>query len=129
MDSGAKLGTYTFFALPGEMGLEYTLYYNTDFTSSAYPPKSWRNSFDYRLDLYCGLSNPYASCDHVTLFRPDGSSIQFSGNWQVYGSHLEIGGGGLATLIHNSNGTWTLHDEDATTQAYDSSGDLTSIKD
>ncbi|MGH9438407.1 MAG: RHS repeat-associated core domain-containing protein, partial [Terriglobia bacterium] len=121
--------TIPLFALPGEMGLKYTLYYNSDLASTAFPPESWRSSLEYRLDLYCGLSDPYVTCNHVTLFRPDGSSIQFSGNWSAYGSHPEIGGDGLATLTHNSNGTWTLHDEDATTQTYDSDGFLTSIKD
>ena len=129
VNSGAKLLTIPLFALPGEMGLRYALYYNSNNASSAWPPKPWRDSLDYVLDLYCETDNPNYSCNHVTLFRPDGSSIQFSGNWKVLGSHIEIGGGGLATLSHNSNGTWTLRDEDATTQTYDASGSLTSIKD
>ena len=129
VDSGTKLLTIPLFALPGEMGLKYVLYYNPNNTSSAWPPQSWRDSLDYVLDLYCETDNPSYPCNHVTYFRPDGSSLQFSGNQAAYGSHPEIGGDGLATLTHNSDGTWTLHDENATAQNYNSSGLLTSIKD
>lgn len=129
VDGGAKLLSIPLFSTPGEMGLKYTLYYQSVTGSSIWNYNPWRTSLDYDLDLYCGFTNPNVPCDQVTLYRPDGSSVSFSGNHAAYGNFPEIGGGGLATLVHNSNGTWTLHDEDSTVQAYSEYGYLTSIKD
>lgn len=104
--------------MPGEMGLKYERYYTNG---------SWKNSLDYRLDLGCAEKD---NCLRVTLHRPDGSSIDFKGNpLSRYGDFPEVGGDGLATLTHNADGTFVLHDEDATTQVYDDGyGELESIK-
>ncbi len=129
IDDGAKLLTIPLFALPGEMGLKYTLYYHSVTSSSFWAYNPWASSISYALDLYCGYTNPNIPCNQVTLYRPDGSSVSFSGNHASFGNFPEIGGGGLATLTHNSDGTWTAHDEDATVQTYDQYGYFQSIKD
>lgn len=59
---------------------------------------------------------------YVIFHRPDGSSITFTGNTANFGNFPEQGGGQLATLTHNTDYTWTLHDEDATTQVYSGNG-------
>ncbi|HEX5961475.1 MAG TPA: RHS repeat-associated core domain-containing protein, partial [Rhodanobacteraceae bacterium] len=128
MDDGAKLLSFPLFALPGEMGLKFTLYYHSRTGSAEDIINPWASSIDDLLDTNC-VATASTSCDQVTLYRPDGSSLSFSGNYAAYGNFPEIGGGGLATLTHNSDGTWTLHDEDATVQTYDSAGHATSIKD
>lgn len=108
------------FALPGEMGLRYTLYYNSYYRSHA----TWTDNLDYRLYTICS-----ENCPSVMFSRPDGSTIYFSGGPNTLGDHPEVGGGGLATLTLNSDNTWTLHDEDGSVQTYDSTGTLLSIKD
>ena len=129
VDDGAKLLSFPLFVVPGEMGLKYTLYYHSETGSGVDNYEPWLSSVDYLLDTDCGFTNPSIACDQVTLYRPDGSSVSFSGNHASYGNFPEIGGGGLATLVHNADGTWTLHDEDTSVQAYESDGLLTSIKD
>src|SRR5690348_13610375 len=47
VNTGQKVATYPFFALPGEMGLKYALYYNPDSASSGWTPNAWRDSLDY----------------------------------------------------------------------------------
>jgi len=126
---GAKVETQTLFALPSEMGLRYALYYSS-VRSNAFQAYTSDN-LDYQLNLDCNGQD--GICEYVTFVRPDGSSIVFSGRPSAYGAFPEVGGGGLATLTHNSDGTWTLRDEDGTTQTYvpNGYGDsfLTSIKD
>ena len=129
VDDGAKLLSIPLFALPGEMGLTFALYYHSETGSGVDNYEPWLSSIDYLLDTDCGFTNPNIACNQVTLYRPDGSSVSFSGNHASYGNFPEIGGGGLATLTHNSDGTWILHDEDTTVQTYESDGLLTSIKD
>ena len=124
VDDGAKLLSIPLFQMPGEMGLKYVLYYGSVTSSSVWAYNPWRNSLDYDLDLYCGFTNPNISCNQVTLWRPDGSSLSFTGNHAAFGNFPEIGGGGLATLVHNADGTWTLHDEDSTVQTYSAYGFL-----
>jgi len=128
VDDGAKLLSIPLFALPGEMGLTFALYYHSETGSGVDNYEPWLSSIDYLLDTDCGFTNPNIACNQVTLYRPDGSSVSFSGNHASYGNFPEIGGGGLATLTHNSDGTWILHDEDTTVQTYESDGLLTSIK-
>lgn len=129
VDDGAKLLSIPFFRLPGEMGLRYTLYYHSKTGSAEDDFEPWASNIGYVLDTNCAVTSTSTLCDMVTLYRPDGSSVSFSGNYTAYGSFQEIGGGGLATLVHNSTGTWTLHDADATVQIYNSAGHLTSIRD
>jgi hypothetical protein len=129
VDDGAKLLSFPLFSLPGEMGLEFTLYYHSKTGSAEDTINPWASSIDYLLDTRCVATGNSTSCDQVVLYRPDGSSLSFSGNYAAYGNFPEIGGGGLATLTHNSDGTRTLHDEGSTVQTYDSAGHATSIKD
>ncbi|MGN6789488.1 MAG: hypothetical protein ACTHJP_08160 [Rhodanobacteraceae bacterium] len=105
VDDGAKLLSFPLFAVPGEMGLKYTLYYHSETGSGVDNYEPWLSSVDYLLDTDCGFTNPNITCNQVTLYRPDGSSVSFSGNHTSYGNFPEIGGGGLATLVHNSDGT------------------------
>ena len=122
---GSKEESQTLFALPGEMGLTYVLNYSsmTGMTT---------DNLGYSLNLDCNGRD--GLCTFVTFTRPDGSSLTFSGNPKLkYGGFPEAGGDGVATLNHNSDGSWTLHDENATTQTYGSTDGvdalLTSIKD
>lgn len=118
ISTGTKYSSHTDFALPGEMGLKYIRYYRSH--------GGWTNNTDYSLDTDCGGVD---NCFHVTLNRPDGSSVKFGGPPGTVGNYPERGGGGLATLAGNADGSYTLHDEDATTQTYDANGQLLSIKD
>ena len=125
----------TLFSVQGEMGLKYSLYYNSQFSpyfTQGIP--QWSDSLGYSL-THCN------NCTSVTLQRPDGSEAVFvignsglPGNAPAPGTYPEQGGG-IASLTVNSNGTWTVHDEDGTTQGYSSfeggdfSGEVVSIKD
>lgn len=109
--------------------MRYVLYYHSVTSSSFWAHNPWASSISYALDLYCGFTNPNIQCSKVTLYRPDGSSVSFSGNHATFGSFPEVGGGGLATLVHSANGTWTLHDEDSNILTFDANGYFTSIKD
>lgn len=127
------------FKLPGEMGLTYSLYYVS--------PRGWYDNLGFWLDTNCVFSGgsgggridaafPPGSpilgpktCNQVTFHRPDGSQIIFDGTPGTIGSYPEQGGGGLATLTENTDYTWTLHDEDGSTQTYSNGGALESIKD
>jgi len=123
---GAKVDSTTYFKLPGEMGLSYSLYYNSSRNStSAVAP--WADNLSYKLDTIC---NGAETCTSITLNRPDGSSILFKGRADGTNRiHTESGGGNLATLVQNADNTYTLQDEDSTTQVYSQSGQLISIKD
>lgn len=111
VNTGTKYETYPLFQLPGEMGLSYTLYYNTSVVGA------WFSNLDYRLDLYCSTQDQ-GICKQVTYYKPDGSTLIFSGNPGV-GPFTEQGGGGLATLTYNaSTAMYTLHDEDGTTKTF-----------
>ena len=118
--SGAKVETYTDFALPGEMGLKFVRYYNT----SAYP--NWSNSFDYWLDNTCGGGTDSGKpCNAVTVYRPDGSTLVFKGGAIAYGTFTT----GTAALTHNTDGTYTVQDEDTLVESYSAAGVIQSIKD
>lgn len=120
VSSGTKISSHTDFALPGEMGLKYVRYYRSG--------AGWTNNLDYGLETDCG-GGVDVHCVHVTLNRPDGSSVKFGGIPGTVGNYPERGGGSLATLTGNADGSYTLHDEDATSQTYDANGRLLSIKD
>jgi len=132
ISSGTKLETYPVFALPGEMGLEYTLYYNT-----ATQPSHWTSNFDYSLITDCSdeADNPTGRCTHTTVHRPDGSTMRFSGGpgasayLETFGNDQSIANP-VATLSRDpTTGDYTLQDEDALTEVYSSGGELLSIKD
>lgn len=112
VNTGSKYETYPLFQLPGEMGLTYTLYYNTSFYGG-----EWQSNLDYSLDLICSQQDS-TNCAQVTYYRPDGSSLIFAGA-PGKGPYTERGGNGLATLTYDpSSLTYTLHDEDAKTLTF-----------
>lgn len=116
--SGTKVETYPLFALPGDMGLRFALYYNGG---------AWSNNLAYRLDTNCEENSPdIGTCKVTTLHRPDGSVIRFIGGPQA----TSYTGGGVTTMTRNpATGIYTLKDEDATTQTYTATGSLQSITD
>lgn len=132
VSSGTKLETFPIFALPGEMGLKYIIYYNT-----AAHPSRWTNNFDYLLDTDCAddVDNTTGRCTHTTAYRPDGSTVKFSGgpNASTYLETFEDGQSvtnPVATLSRNPvSGDYTLQDEDGLTEIYSSTGGILSIKD
>jgi len=133
VSSGTKAETYPIFALPGEMGLSFTLYYNTALKipqalSNAY----WSTNLQYTLnEAHCFINKQTGEpiCSALIYLRPDGSEITFSGAPQA-GPYTESGGGGLATLGYSSaSATYTLHDEDGTTKVFDANGYINSITD
>lgn len=115
--TGTKVENYPLFALPGEMGLTYVLYYNGG---------SWTDNIFYSLDTNCNANPPeIGACKQTTLHRPDGSSLVFAGGPGATSYTSK----GVSTLTRDSvTGDYTLQDEDATTQVYSSSGSLRSIK-
>lgn len=124
---GSKVEKQILFALPGEMGLRYELNYRS--LNRLGDAGHVTDNFSYNLDLACSDQKGDTNCTYLRLWRPDGSIVKFDGSPTASGNHPVWGGIGSVTLNHNSDGTWTLHDEDATTQTYDSSGQLSSIKD
>jgi YD repeat-containing protein len=132
VDTGTKLETYPIFALPGEMGLSFTLYYNTALkVPQTQSNPYWSTNLQYSLiDATCHVDKRgNLICSSVLYLRPDGSQIRFSGTPQG-GPYTEVGGGGLATLSYNSgSATYTLHDEDGTTKVFGSGGSLRSMTD
>ncbi|QNK03832.1 prolyl oligopeptidase family serine peptidase [Dyella telluris] len=87
--SGTKVETYPLFALPGDMGLRFALYYNGG---------SWSNNLAYSLDTNCTDNPPDSGvCKSTTLHRPDGSVIRFSGGPQ----ETSYKGGGVTALTRN----------------------------
>lgn len=118
--TGAKVETYPLFALPGEMGLTYVLYY-----SSSY----WSDNLSYGLQTNCDVNPPdTGNCKQTMLYlhRPDGSSLSFFGGPTATSY---TGGGGVATLTRDAiSGDFTLKDEDATTKVYTANGALKSLK-
>lgn len=113
--TGTKIETYPLFTLPGEMGLRFILYYNSS------TPSIWSHNLAYSLDTSCWTYPSYGVCNQITLYRPDGSTV-------VFDNRSYAARGGVATLSRDaSTGNYILHDEDATTQVYSSSGKLLSI--
>jgi YD repeat-containing protein len=130
--SGTKVETYPIFSLPGEMGLSFTLYYNSALKiPQALSNPYWSTNLQYTLNpahCHADKQNPdNLICGAMIYLRPDGSEITFTGAPES-GPYTEAGGGGLATLTYSSvSGTYTLHDEDATTKVFGSDGFLVSI--
>lgn len=117
--TGTKVETYPLFSLPGEMGLSYVLYYQGG---------GWTDNLTYSLDPNCNANPPdNGICKQTTLYRPDGSTLIFNGGPTAT---AYAGRTGVATLTRDTtSGNYTLHDEDATTEVYSSSGILLTIKD
>ncbi len=122
--SGAKVETYTLFALPGPMGLKYELYYNTARRGSP-----WADNLSYVVDTECSdMGDVTGQCNFVSIYRPDGSKITFSGGPKATTLREASISSGVVSLTRNlSTGDLTFLDEDGTTQVYTSAGVLKSI--
>jgi len=126
--TGTKIESYTDFSVPVEMGLRYERYYS----SSATGYRQWTNSFSYWLDNSCQLTggNPNTGlCKQFTVYTPDGLTMVFYGGLNDIATFTENGGNGVATLTHNADGTYTVHDEHTLTETYDANGTIQSLKD
>ncbi|GLQ51611.1 hypothetical protein GCM10010872_30600 [Dyella flava] len=132
LSSGTKVESVTDFAVPGEMGLQFTRYYSSNYYSpSSYYNQGtntrlgvWTTSFDYVLMADLGQSNcqlfvPNSVCPMV-LIHPDGSIVQFSvGTVNADGSaSFNELHNGIATLTRNSDGSYVVHDEDSKVLTY-----------
>lgn len=132
--TGTKIETYPLFALPGEMGLRFVLYYNSNSTNSSGAVSGhWSDNFSYSLTTPCLMfSSSGCSLIQGKLHRPDGSTVVFQRQLISVGQPY-VGGPaerGAATMSRDaSTGNYIVHDEDATTQLYSPTGDLLSIKD
>jgi RHS repeat-associated protein len=129
LSSGAKVESATDFALPGEMGLQFTRYYNSNY----YIPGSnvrmgvWTTSYDYVLtedvnqDPACNINTSPEICPMV-LIRPDGSIVEFStgtANPDGTVSYQQLHNG-IAALTQNGDGSFLVHDEDSRVFTYSS---------
>ena len=121
MSTGAKVETYTDFVLPGEMGLQYQRFYTSNYFNHLTAQAAWSDTFSYALDDTC-LTNPTngTACKQVMITRPNGSDLVFINTASVSAPIYVEQSGGVATLVLNANGTYTLQDEDGTTQVYTS---------
>lgn len=132
MSSGTKVETYPVFALSGEMGLSFALYYNTALkVPQALSNTYWTTSLQYTLTPTRCFVDKQGDliCHSMTYQRPDGSTLVFDGA-PGGGSYTEEGGGSVATLSYdNTSATYTLRDEDATTKVFDANGYVESITD
>ena len=147
--TGAKIEAVTEFALPGEMGLTFARYYNSQYFNgnAAAALGTWTTSVDYHLggtscSNVVGGVNP---CAPIRFEQPDGSQLYFTqtpnpntnsnnSSFQLTGPFVETDGnrnpnGGMATLTYNANGTYTLHNEDSRVLTFNTSGIVLSIND
>lgn len=121
--TGTKIETYPLFSLPGEMGLRFTLFYNSSNPSNM-SVGHWSDNLAYFLDTACWTFPSYGVCNQITMFRPDGSTVVWGHNASPYSV-----GSGVATVYQDpSTNNYIVNDEDGTTQTYTSSGQLLSIK-
>lgn len=129
--TGTKVETYPVFALPGEMGLKYVLYYNTRNSPA------WSDNFYYWLDTDCAtqVNNTTGRCHQTIAHRPDGSTLIFSGGptGTIYKETFDDGqsiSNPVAVMTRDpGTGNYTLKDEDALTEVYSSTGQILSITD
>ncbi len=129
-NTGAKIESVTYFAVPVEMGLQYTRYYHS-IKSAPADLVGWHDNLSAWLDLTCNGSE--TRCSNITLYRPNGTSATFLYGPNVTGLHPQTNNG-IASLIKNADGTYTLHDEDTSVQtfvpdSYGQSANLQSVKD
>lgn len=127
LDSGSKIETFPFFSVQGEMGLSFSLLYNS---GNAITP--WTTNLDYMLDTTCSYTDPSVgsgnTCSQRVLHRPDGSMVAFSGG--ANDTAYPPIGGGVTTLTRDpASGNYTLHDDDGNIQVYTSQGKILSITD
>ncbi|WP_284319305.1 RHS repeat-associated core domain-containing protein [Dyella acidisoli] len=127
LSSGSKIETFPLFQTPGEMGLKFVLYHNSGNVAP------WTSNLDYMLDTTCHYQSlaegaTVTNCSQVTLHRPDGSMVAFSGG--ANNTSYPIMGNGVQVLTRDpSSGNYTLRDDDGSTQVYASSGAIQLIVD
>jgi YD repeat-containing protein len=129
-NTGVKIEDLTLFALPGEMGLSYSMHYYT-FSPGTNSTAGWRSNLAYALDLDCYYEYNPSPCGYITYFRPDGKRLYFNVSSKIYNKSFQSTSG-LVILTGNGDGTFTLQDEDARTLTFRTvgfKGLLTSIKD
>lgn len=139
ISSGTKLENIPVFALPGEMGLKYELYYNTAaLNTTATDPgyMYWTSNLSYWLDTNCSVSaTDNGRCNQTIAHLPDGSILTFSGGptasayQETFVNGLSISNPVAALSRDATTGNYTLRDENALTEVYSSSGQLLSITD
>ncbi|WP_083868384.1 RHS repeat protein [Dyella ginsengisoli] len=126
--NGTKVEQYTDFAVPIEMGLKYERFYN-----SLVPGyRQWTDSFSYWLDTSCQLTggDPNTGvCRQLTAYEPDGITMVFQGGQGTPATFTENNGAGVATLTHNADGSFIVHDEQGLTEVYDTNGNIQSVVD
>jgi len=130
--TGTKVETYPIFAMPGEMGLKYVLYYNT-----ASSPTKWTSNLQFWLDTDCStqVNNNTGRCTQTIAHRPDGSTLTFAGGPNA-SAYLETFSNGqsvsnpVAVMNRDpTTGNYSLQDENAETEVYSSTGQIQSITD
>jgi len=148
LSSGFKVDSATDFAMLGEMGLSFSRYYVSGNAHGTQAGRGgWTDNLDFELYAECESGYP-GTCNTATFMRPDGSKLQFSqstmaaNSASLMGPFTEVGGGDLATLTYQSNGsgvpgTYILVDEDSLSYTFTEvpgqligrNGVLSSIKD
>lgn len=118
LSTGAKVDAITDFSLPGEMGLNFTRYYSSDFWNQGAPNTRtgvWTTSFDYLLSTDVTQSCKGDGYCPMVLIHPDGTIVQFGAgqkNSDGSVSYTELNSG-IATMNQSASGIFTLHDEDS----------------
>lgn len=111
--NGNKVERELDFAAAGEMGLFLQRTYNHFWTGVGLFGKHWLSNFDYSLAFSSGVA--WAQ-------RPDGRRIKFlaagTNRWN------EDRAQPVAFIVRNSDGTYTLHNEQRGTEAYNADGYL-----
>jgi YD repeat-containing protein len=120
LSTGAKVESATDFSLPGEMGLAFTRYYNSDyFTGSAIRYGVWTTSYDFVLvpnaPNGCAGWAGYPNTCPMAVIRPDGSRVQFAAGQENANGTVSFTqlAGGIATMTQNTDGSYVIHDEDS----------------
>ncbi len=102
----------------GQIGIGLTLSHSSlgDSWSGAFGT-AWSHSYEWKID--------YSTNEYCLLHTGDGSDISFSESGGVFTPPVGI----YLTLVHNSNGTWTLTSKHGAKVEFNSNGYATSIKD
>ncbi|RDS80153.1 hypothetical protein DWU98_14670 [Dyella monticola] len=121
----AKIESMTDFAMPGEMGLDFVRYYNSNAQNettvgSTTRIGAWTTSYDFvltgdiRQSTNCSFLAAGSVCPLV-LVRPDGSIIEFApgtANADGTASFAELHNG-TATMTREADGSYVIHDENS----------------
>ncbi|WP_233842207.1 RHS repeat-associated core domain-containing protein [Dyella sp. 2HG41-7] len=142
----AKVASAVDFQMPGEMGLKFVRYYNSNAQNTTLWGTStrvgaWSTSYDYvltgdlRQSSNCNFSAVNSVCPMV-LVHPDGRIVEFApGTENADGSASFVQlNNGVSTMTRNSDGSYVIHDENSNILTFSSaqfhnSFTITSIKD